>query len=184
MIHLAFLRGVNVGGKSILMADLRDMFAKIGYDSARTLLQSGNVVFHVKGRMSAASLEATLERETLKRLKIETRYLVRTALEWDEVIAQNPYPEAAKKDPARLVVMPLRDAPTAAHVAALRKAIVGRETVEVIGRTAYFVYPDGQGDSKLTINVIEKHLATTGTARNWNTAGKMQGLARTMTGVD
>jgi uncharacterized protein (DUF1697 family) len=180
VIHLAFLRGVNVGGKTILMADLRDMFGKIGYDTARTLLQSGNVVFHVTGRMSTAALEATLEGETLKRLKIETRYLVRTAAEWDDVIARNPFPDAAKSDPARLVVMPLRDAPTRAHLSALRAAIVGRETVDIIGRTAYLIYPDGQGESKLTLKVIEKHLATTGTARNWNTALKMQALAMQM----
>jgi uncharacterized protein (DUF1697 family) len=180
VIYLAFLRGVNVGGKSVLMTDLRGMFSTLGYETAKTLLQSGNVAFHVKGRSTAAALESMLERETRTRLGLETKYLIRTADEWDAVVASNPYPKAAKADPARLIAMPLRTVPGAAHVAALRAAIVGRETVEVIGRTAYFIYPDGQGNSKLTINVIEKKLETTGTARNWNTTLKMQGLAREM----
>lgn len=180
MIYLAFLRGVNVGGKTVLMSDLRGMFGKLGYDTAKTLLQSGNVVFHVKGKTTAAALEAALEQETRARLGLETKYLIRTAAEWDEVVAANPYPDAAKTDPARLVAMPLRHAPTPAHVKALRAAIVGRETVEVVGRTAYFIYPDGQGQSKLTINVIEKKLETTGTARNWNTTLKMQALGKSM----
>jgi uncharacterized protein (DUF1697 family) len=177
VIYLAFLRGVNVGGKSILMADLRAFFAEIGFEGAQTLLQSGNVVFRHGSKTSTASLEARLEGETRKRLKLETRYLVRTAAEWDAAIAANPYPKAAAQDPAHLIAMPLRDAPSPAHAAALRAAIVGRETVEVVGRTAYLVYPDGIGPSKLTINVIEKKLATTGTARNWNTTLKMQALA-------
>ena len=56
---------------------------------------------------------------------------------------------------------------------ALQGAIKGRETVKVKGKQAYFEYPDGVGNSRLTITVIEKHLATSGTARNWNTVLKL-----------
>jgi uncharacterized protein (DUF1697 family) len=61
-------------------------------------------------------------------------------------------------------------------VDALQKAIKGRETVKAKGRQAYFVYPDGVGSSKLTIKMIEKLLATNGTARNWNTVLKLLAL--------
>jgi uncharacterized protein (DUF1697 family) len=40
------------------------------------------------------------------------------------------------------------------------------------------VYPDGIGTSKLTIGVIEKHLGTRATGRNWNTVLKMAALAK------
>jgi uncharacterized protein (DUF1697 family) len=62
-------------------------------------------------------------------------------------------------------------------VTALQKAIVGREIVRAQGRSAYIVYPDGIGRSKLTAAMIEKKLGTRGTGRNWNTVLKLAALA-------
>jgi len=70
-------------------------------------------------------------------------------------------------------LMCLKETPTAAAVKALQDAIKGRETVNAKGRHAYFLYPDDIGNSKLTMTVIERHLGTTGTARNWNTVLKV-----------
>jgi uncharacterized protein (DUF1697 family) len=49
--------------------------------------------------------------------------------------------------------------------------------VRANGREAYFTYPDGIGNSKLTIAVIERKLGARGTARNWNTVLKLGALA-------
>jgi uncharacterized protein (DUF1697 family) len=49
--------------------------------------------------------------------------------------------------------------------------------VRAAGRQAYIVYPDGIGESKLTITVIEKKLGSRGTGRNWNTVLKLGALA-------
>src|SRR5215469_7125536 len=97
-IHVALLRAVNVGGRVLVMADLAAMLADIGLASARTLLQSGNVVFDSAGR-SGAALETFLEKETAKRLKLETHFQVRTAAEWTSIIAANPFPREAQDDP-------------------------------------------------------------------------------------
>src|SRR5205823_930092 len=88
----------------------------------------------------------------------------------------NPFPDAAVRDPSRLLVMFLRDAPTPARVKALQRAIVGRETVRAVDTQAYITYPDGMGRSKLTLPMIEKALGTIGTGRNWNTVTKITGL--------
>jgi uncharacterized protein (DUF1697 family) len=101
---------------------------------------------------------------------------VRTAEEWKRIVANNPFAREAKEDPGHLLVMCLRDAPPPDAVEDLRSAIKGRERVEVRGRDAYFVYPDGVGRSKLTNALIEKKLATRGTARNWNTVTKLLAL--------
>lgn len=46
MTHVALLRAVNVGGHNkIAMPDLCRFFADQGFGGARSLLQSGNVVF-------------------------------------------------------------------------------------------------------------------------------------------
>ncbi len=169
MAHVALLRAINVGGRNMVpMAGLRDLFAALGFPGARTVLQSGNVVFD-GGKKSTAALETLLETETKKQLEVRTEYLVRTAQEWRAIISRNPFGDAAEDDPSHLVVVFLKSAPKAAGVRALRAAIRGPEIVEAVGRQAYVVYPDGIGRSKLTLPLIETKLAARGTGRNWNT---------------
>jgi uncharacterized protein (DUF1697 family) len=174
--YIALLRAINVGGRWLPMAELRKTFEKLGFKDAKTLLQSGNVVFESDKR-STAELEKLLEAGTEKHHKLQVDYMIRTAQEWTGIIAANPYPKEAKSDPQRLVVSALKAAPKAGAEAALQAAIKGRETVRVIGKNAYLYYPDGQGESKLTPAVIERHFGTRGTARNWNTVLKLQALA-------
>src|SRR5262245_53446985 len=173
-IHIALLRGVNVGGQtSLAMAELRAMFDELGFAGARTLLQSGNAVFEAPSASSSDTIEHRLEAQAQKRFGRSFDFFVRDAKEWARVIAKNPFQAEAKTDPSHLVVMALRDAPAAGAVKALQAAIKGREIVRAAGRHAYIVYPDGIGRSKLTNALIEKTLATRGTARNWNTVMKL-----------
>ena len=175
--YIGVLRAINLGAHNrIAMADLRAMCERIELQDPRTLLVSGNVVFRSR-LASTDKVEQLLEAASAKHLGVTTDYFVRSAKEWQAIIAANPFAAEAKRDPGRMVMMCLRDAPTAAQVKALQAAIKGREVVQAKGKQAYFVYPDGQGRSKLTIAVIEKALGTRGTARNWNTVLKLGELA-------
>lgn len=177
MTHVALLRAVNLGPHNkVSMADLKGLFAGLGFADARTLLQSGNVVFS-GGSKTTAALELTLERAAAKQLGLETDFFVRTAKEWQGVIDANPFPREAKADPSHLLAVIVKDELDAKRVAALQTAIAGREVVRAKGRCAYVVYPDGIGRSKLTLAIIEKKLGTRGTARNWNTVLKLAALA-------
>jgi uncharacterized protein (DUF1697 family) len=160
----------------IAMSALREMLAELGFENAKTLLQSGNVVFE-GGRKSAATIERLLESETSNRLSVSPAYFVRSVDEWDDVVSRNPFPKEAVNDPGHLVVMFLRDAAKPKDVDALRAAIRGPEIVRAVGRELYVVYSAGIGTSKLTNVVIEKGLGTRGTGRNWNTVLKLQALA-------
>lgn len=176
--YIALLRGINVGGKKkIAMADLRALAEELGFENPRTLLQSGNLVFGLAGADPAA-LEAQLEQAIEQRLGLDVTVMVRTADEWDAVIAANPFPDEAVHMPNRLLVTALRDAPSAQAVDALRAGITGPERVHVDGRHLYIFYGEGMADSKLSNNVMESRLKTRGTARNWNTALKLAALAR------
>jgi uncharacterized protein (DUF1697 family) len=171
--YIALLRGVNLAGKRKLgMSDLRDIVTAMGMCEVRTLLQSGNVVFRCAARKPAA-IERDLEAAILKKLKLETVVHVRTADEWQAVIASNPFPAEAKRDPAHLLVMCLREAPATKNVSELQAAITGPEIVRAHGRHAYLVYPDGVGRSKLTPALLDRKLGAGGTARNWNTVLKL-----------
>jgi uncharacterized protein (DUF1697 family) len=171
-LTLALLRAVNVGGRKLIMAELRELMTDLGFKDARTLLQTGNLVFDARA-LAGAELEAKLEAETQRHFGLTTDYLVRTADEWAAILAANPFPAMARDDPSHLVVMTLKSEPAAGAIEALRGAIVGREEVSLNGRDLYLSYPDNIGDSKLTAAVIERRLGVRGTARNWNTANKL-----------
>ncbi len=176
-VTIALLRAVNVAGHGLVsMATLRDLCVALGFTDAKTVLQSGNVVFSGEAR-PAAKLEALIETAALERLGLRTTVLVRTVRELTDVITRNPFPNEASRDPSRLVVVFLKSEPAPPAVDALGAAVAGREIVRGGGRHIYITYPDGQGRSKLTGALIEKKLGTPVTARNWNTVLKLAVLA-------
>lgn len=171
--YIALLRAINVGGhKKVAMSGLRNFVEELGFDDVRTLLQTGNLVFRSNAR-TGASLERLLEAEAEKRLNLRTDFVVRTDKEWAAIIADNPFPNEAKRDPRHLVVQFMKDAPPKNAVKALQAAIKGPEIVHANGRQLYAVYPAGIGRSKLTAKLMEDKLGTRGTGRNWNTVLKL-----------
>lgn len=62
MDHVVLLRGINVGGINIKMADLRDALTAAGFGQVRTVLATGNVLLHssLSGRKLKASIENVL----------------------------------------------------------------------------------------------------------------------------
>ena len=158
------------------MAGLRDLLPQLGLADPRSLLQSGNLVFGATGR-TGSQLERLLETEAEKRLALKTDFFVRTAKEWEGIVAHNPFRQEAARDPGHLVVMFLKDASSVNGVQALQQAIRGREVVAAAGKHLYIVYPDGIGRSRLTNAVIDRQLGTRGTGRNWNTVLKLHALA-------
>jgi uncharacterized protein (DUF1697 family) len=170
------LRAVNLGPHNkVAMVDLCRVFADAGMRDARSLLQTGNVLF-TSSVSSTPKLERALETAAQKGLGLETDFFVRTSAEWQSLVDANPFPKEAKGDPSHLVVMTLKEAPGASAGAALQHAVKGRETTRVVGRHAFIVYPDGIGASKLTVAVIERALGTRGTGRNWNTVLKIAAM--------
>src|SRR5262245_36340229 len=97
-MHIALLRGINVGGhNSVAMSDLRDLCGALGLGEATSLLQSGNLVFR-SDRLKGGGLEHLLEVETAKRLNVNADYLVRSARELAKIVARNPFPKEARND--------------------------------------------------------------------------------------
>jgi uncharacterized protein (DUF1697 family) len=176
-VHIGLLRAVNLPGHNkVSMADLCGLLAELGLEDGRSLLQSGNLVFRSNAR-TGTQLESLLEHAAEKRLGLRTHFLVRTAADWKVIVADNPFPEEAERDPSHLLVMFLKKTPNRENVTALQKAITGREVLRTQGPHAYVIYPDGIGRSRLTNALIEKMLVTRGTGRNWNTVLKLGALS-------
>jgi uncharacterized protein (DUF1697 family) len=150
MTFVALLRAINLGSYNPLsMGALRAFIADLSFTDARTLLQSGNVVFRGEAQ-SASDLEQLLEREAKARLGLDTDFFVRSPQDWKTLMSRNPFVEEAARDPSRLVVLFLKNAPDAKSVMALRSAIKGPEIVAVVEKQAYIFYPEGIGRSRFT----------------------------------
>ena len=176
--HIALLRAINVGGhKKVAIADLRGLVAELGFDDVQSLLQTGNLVFR-GGARRGAGIERMLEAQAEERLELSTTFFVRSAKDWEAIIAHNPFVDAARNDPGHLVVMFLKDAPSASATKALQAAIKGPEIVRSWKKHVYVAYPEGIGRSRLTNSIIEGKLGTRATGRNWNTVLKLAELAR------
>ena len=177
MLFIAFIRGINVGGKKKLrMDDLRTLCETIGLAGAKTVLQSGNLVFNTT-RSDRKRLAGDIEKGIRESAGIQATVILRTAAELQQAVERNPFPSEAQSDPGHLLIVLLDGKPTAAAEADLRKSYTGPETMHLIGQELFIHYSQGIGDSKLTLTLIERTLGVAGTARNWNTVQRLLGLA-------
>lgn len=76
--YIALLRGVNVGGITVKSAELRELFASLGFDDVRTVLASGNVAFDAD-RADASSLKREIESALTERFGYEAWIVLVTA---------------------------------------------------------------------------------------------------------
>jgi uncharacterized protein (DUF1697 family) len=173
--YIVLLRGINVGGhRRVTMADLRAVLTRLGYESARTHLQSGNVV--LSSTQSAKQVQQTIERGLAAEFGDGIEVFVRTRKELADVIANDPLGKISD-NPSRYLVTFLSGKPDAKVVQAATEADVGGEQFVVDGPVIYTWYPAGLRDSKLTKLLSEKRLGVRATARNWNTIVKLLELA-------
>ena len=173
--HIALLRAVNVGGRKVLKDDLLGLAQDLGFDDAKTLLASGNLVLWGKGGADG-DLEARLEDGLEKRMGLRTEFMVRSPAELKAIIAGNPFPDLVENRPQHLVVNFLKSPIPAADVEILRGAITGRERFEADGKTLYIDFIDGIGESMLDRDWKKTRKAPVGTARNWNTVLKLAAM--------
>jgi uncharacterized protein (DUF1697 family) len=166
-VYAALLRAVNVGGSGKLaMSELRELCEDAGLENARTYIQSGNVVFST--RLGVAKATQVLSRALAEKMGKPVGVHLRTANELGAILARNPFAAAPDN---RVLVYFLDSALPEKALAAI--AIPGREEMLARGREVFVHYPDGMGRSKLKLP-----FASTATARNLRTVGKLVELCR------
>jgi len=174
-VHLALVRGINVGGKHMIpMAALAGIVTECGCSDVRTYIQSGNVVFG-----AAPSVARRVPR--LAAEKIEERFgfkplvLIRTGDEVARVAADNPF-LSADPDGKALFVGFLAEVPDPRLVATLDPNRSPGDSCAVRGREVYLHLRNGVLKTKLTGPFLDSALSTTSTTRNWRTVMKLAEL--------
>lgn len=89
--YVAFLRGVNVGGKKpIKMKELTAVLGAAGFQSVRTFIASGNVIFEASAK-DPARIARKMEKHLLNALGYEIVVMVRTIDELKKIVKSNPF---------------------------------------------------------------------------------------------
>ncbi|EMY33486.1 hypothetical protein D477_014603 [Arthrobacter crystallopoietes BAB-32] len=88
--YAVFLRGVNVGGINIKMADLKQALAELPLEDVKTLLASGNVV--CSSTAPADEVKGLIEAKLRERFGYDAWVIVLTAQRLAELVAACPYP--------------------------------------------------------------------------------------------
>ncbi len=166
--QVALLRGVNLGGRKVVMSELRAACEGAGFTNVETLIASGNLVLGSKLR--GEKLESKLEAVILEELGLKTDVHVRDANQLKAILGANPFAAFAKTNPNFLVVYFMRAQASAAEVEVMEKTALTGEEVKQGASCLYIKFPKGQGASKLKTPKL-------GTARNWNTVTKLAAMA-------
>ncbi|HWH22307.1 MAG TPA: DUF1697 domain-containing protein [Allosphingosinicella sp.] len=170
---VALLRGINVSASNkILMTDLRELCAGLGWRCAQTYIQSGNIVFEAEEE--EAALEWDLEQAIRQRLALEIPVVVRSSDQWTRYVAANPFPDAAETEPDRLMLYLSKSQPAATAERLIQERARDGERIALAAGALWIHYPAGAGRSRLSPTLIDRLIGSSSTARNWRTVMKLQ----------
>lgn len=175
MRYIALLRGINVGGNTMLkMDDLRKTFEALGFKNVASYINSGNLAFDV-GKSSEAKLVTKIEKAIEKDFGTQIPAMVREQKEIEQILAANPFDGEYESHKEMHVLFLKEDMPKESCDQLLAAAVLP-ERFTVRGREIYCHLPMGVADSLLGKSFVEKKLKLSVTARNWRTVEKLAEL--------
>ena len=179
-VLISMLRGVNVVGRNKIKMDaLRALYESLKFESPRTYVQSGNVIFRTRQKNSPA-LAKKIQNAIESAFGFRPDVMLRTPDELRSAIAASPFAGRSGLEPSKLLVTFLAGEPGLAARDTLDSLKGHPEEVHLKGRELYIYFPNGAGQSKLPWSKVEKLTKATGTARNWNSVTKMLAIAEEM----
>jgi uncharacterized protein (DUF1697 family) len=166
--HVAFLRAVNVGRRTVPMARLVEVCRELGYTDVWTHANSGNAVLSATG--SRATIERAMEQALAAAVGFEVTTFVRTAAELRGAVEMQPFRLAAGDT---YFITFLKRAPAAAVKRTLEEASNDFDTIEVHGRDVHWRMRGRSTDTKVkgaTWKALGEHAST---SRNLNLLSRL-----------
>lgn len=174
--HIAFLRGINVGGKNRLpMRELVELLHTLGLDNISTYIQSGNVVFQSQ-KGDQAGLAQRIQAAIHEGHGFTPPIVLLGLKELERAVSSNPFP-GVESDHKALHLFFLASKPENPDLKMLSRLKRSSESFEHRGKVFYLHAPEGIGGSKLAARV-ERSLGVTATARNWRSVCNVLEIAR------
>jgi len=175
--YVAFLRGINVGGNTIIgMEDLRKAFASVGFSNIRTVLASGNVVFETQ-ETDHALLAEKIAHTLKKKFGFEIAVLIRAGEQIQALVASNPFAKTKGAAQIRQHITFLAPETEQGLKASQRLKIAGLEIVRVsAGEVCGTVHITAGGGTPELMKLLEKQFGKNITTRTWNTVERIAKL--------
>ena len=173
--YIAFLRGLNIGGHRVKMADLCAHFESLGVTNAESFIASGNIIFETRSA-NTATLEKKIEAHLRASLGYEVATFIRSVPEVVAISTYKSFKDGVRKSAKVLNVALLAEAPGADAIAGLMKHRSADDEFHVSGREVYWACKTGQSESAFFRVGFEKVLKTRVTVRNMNTIARLAAL--------
>lgn len=171
MNHVILLRGINVGGINIKMADLRAALTEAGFSDVRTVLATGNV--HLRSPMRGAELKSSVEKVLSDRFGYEAWVIVLDVPTLRGIV--DDYPFDAERDGWHPYVIFGNDDTHLAELAAIGDTLdPALERIEAGHGVVYWEVVKGSTtDSVVGKFTAKAKFKPTTTTRNLRTLAKM-----------
>lgn len=175
MVYVAFLRGINVGGNSIVsMAALKETFERLKFSDVKTFINSGNVIFNAPAT-DVTGLTARIERAIAKDTGLPIKVLLRDRDSIKRLVAAIP-PKWVNDTTAKCDVFLLWDEIDSPKILDQFPSNPDIEDIKYMpGAVVWHIDRSRYGKSKLP-KIVGTSLYKQITIRNVNTIRKILGL--------
>jgi uncharacterized protein (DUF1697 family) len=166
-LFVVFLRGINVGGRSVKNETLQEAFASLGFQNVATYKQSGNVIFEADSE-NVEEIKKKIEIKLKVTLGYDVAVFVRTITKLKEIIKAQPFKRIKIKEGTNFLVTFLASAP--AKFSIELPIIIPKSTAQLVSSkgTEVFSETHGGGEGALPNPFIESKLKVKTTTRNMN----------------
>jgi uncharacterized protein (DUF1697 family) len=171
--YVAFLRGINVGGKKIVrMDDLNMIFNAAGFTGVKTLIQSGNVIFSSTAD-DIRALRSEVEELLLKGLGFSVMVILTRFTDILAMLELKPFGHLPADSKSKRYVSLLQEAPLKKPELPLFSENRDLELIRMEGNCVYFLTHEVNGRFGVPNTFIESIIGRSSTTRNWNTIEKL-----------
>jgi uncharacterized protein (DUF1697 family) len=169
---VAFLRAINVGGHTVKMEQLRQIFESLGLTGVETFIASGNIIFDANPE-AARALETRIAIGLEAALGYKVVTFIRTDAELAAIAHHQPFAQPQLATAAALNIAFLAEPPDEQAVQKLMALQTEIDDFHVRGREIYWLCRQKQSDSTFSNAVLEKTLKCKATLRGVNTVQKI-----------
>jgi len=163
---VVFLRGINVGGHTIVKERLKDIFTSLGFQNVSTYKQSGNVIFETD-TADLQEIKDKIDDKLRDLLGYQVAVFVRTIPQLKSIVALNPFKGQTEEGSSFLVTF----FPTTLSAFPLKLPLtIPKSTAQMILAvdTEVFSVTHGGGEGALPNPFLESKLKVKATTRNMN----------------
>ena len=172
---IAFLRAVNVGGRTVKMDALKAQFEALALTNISTFIASGNVIFETRAR-DIAALEQKIEKQLHGAFGFEVHTFIRSAAEVAEIAACRPFDARDLEQAASFVVGFVARPFDAAQQKIVKGFNNDLDAFNAQGRELYWMSRNRQSESKFSNASFERALGLRATFRSIKTVQRIAAL--------